>query len=400
MPSHNTSLGAPSHSQLPFIVGATVAFSFVGSLIALFFRHLWILDAGGKPLVTDFLEVWVAGRLVLEGHPATPYDWHAHHTAQVAAIGHAFPGFLGWHYPPPYLFAAALLGLLPYLVAFLAWVAITAIFYALVVGRIAGRAVAGVAALALPASLACAMVGQNGFFTAALIGAALLFLEEMPFLGGLLIGLLICKPQLAILFPIVLFASGRGRAFAAASASVAICLAVSWAVFGEATFRAFFHFLPLTEHSVLAHGSAGWSKMQSIYGAARWLGLSDGVGWALQGATTAGSALAAIWLWRGDVPYALKAAGLVTALMLATPYLYMYDFPILAVASAFLWRAGPFDRMEWGGLIFANVLFAIYVGLAVPIGPLMVMIVAGLVLRRAFFKRTAFGFVAGNVAAL
>ncbi len=45
-------------------------------------------------------------------------------------------------------------------------------------------------------------------------------------------------------------------------------------------------------------------------------------------------------------PFALKAAALATATLLATPYVYIYDFPILAVALAFLWRQQEFDRRE------------------------------------------------------
>ena len=38
----------------------------------------------------DFVNVWTAGRLVLEGHPLSVYDWTIHKAAQYAALGYNF----------------------------------------------------------------------------------------------------------------------------------------------------------------------------------------------------------------------------------------------------------------------------------------------------------------------
>ena len=40
-----------------------------------FFAHWWIYDVNGLGIPTDFVNVWAAGRLVLDGHPAQAYDW-------------------------------------------------------------------------------------------------------------------------------------------------------------------------------------------------------------------------------------------------------------------------------------------------------------------------------------
>ena len=37
---------------------------------AAYFSHCWIWDPDGLGIPTDFVNVWAAGRLVLEGHPA------------------------------------------------------------------------------------------------------------------------------------------------------------------------------------------------------------------------------------------------------------------------------------------------------------------------------------------
>lgn len=39
-----------------------------------FTAHWWISDENGLGIPTDFVNVWSAGRLVLDGHPALAYD--------------------------------------------------------------------------------------------------------------------------------------------------------------------------------------------------------------------------------------------------------------------------------------------------------------------------------------
>jgi hypothetical protein len=75
-----------------------------------FFAHWWIFDEKGLGIPTDFVNVWSAGKLVLDGHPAWAYDWNP------AGAGRgARPNYEGnsAHYPPPFLFVASLLAYFP-----------------------------------------------------------------------------------------------------------------------------------------------------------------------------------------------------------------------------------------------------------------------------------------------
>ena len=73
----------PVSDSRPFnlfsIVACAIAAGYVGALILLFVRHRWIVGPQRRPIVTDFMEVWVAGRFALSGAAVTAYDWHAHH---------------------------------------------------------------------------------------------------------------------------------------------------------------------------------------------------------------------------------------------------------------------------------------------------------------------------------
>ncbi|HEX4156927.1 MAG TPA: glycosyltransferase family 87 protein [Rhizomicrobium sp.] len=366
-------------------IAAGLAFAWLGCLAAMWSQHLWILDAQGKPIFTDFLEVWVAGRTALHGAAAAAYDPVLHHAAQAAAVGHALQGFLWWHYPPLFLLVAAALALLPYLVAFIVWSAATLACYAAIVAAIARSRMAALVACGLPAVFVNTVVGQNGCFTAVLIGGALLNLETRPIFAGMFLGLLTYKPQMGLLFPIVLLATGRWRSFVSAGIVAAFAIAVPWYVFGEDTFRAFLRFLPRASDSLLTHGDAGWNKLQTVYGLARWLGCANLPAALLQATVTFAVAVAVVRLWRRDVTFGLKAAAMATAVFAVTPYLYMYDFPILAAPLAFLFRDREFDRVELAGVALANLcLLAFACGVvAIPIGPLAIGAVGAIIVRRA-----------------
>jgi hypothetical protein len=87
-----------------------------------------LIGPDGKPVGTDFMDVWAAGKLALAGHPADAYDYARHFEIQPHALpwreGDAVP-FFGWHYPPMFLLIAAGLAIMPYGVALAAWMAIS-----------------------------------------------------------------------------------------------------------------------------------------------------------------------------------------------------------------------------------------------------------------------------------
>src|SRR3981081_2088531 len=84
-----------------------------------YFAHWWIYDPNGLGTPTDFVNVWSAGKLALDGHPAWAYDWDIQKQVQVDLLGQTFVGHFAWHYPPPFLFVAAFLAQFPYAGAFL-----------------------------------------------------------------------------------------------------------------------------------------------------------------------------------------------------------------------------------------------------------------------------------------
>ena len=361
-------------------------------LVTSYLQGSWIVapDGGGVP--TDFVNVWAAGRLVIEGHSAAAYDWPTHKAMEVAALGHPFDGYFGWHYPPTFLSVAAILALMPYAVAFVVWTFATFPAYLAAVRGIIGERSGYVLAAAFPAVLANFITGQNGFLSAALLGTTLLMLVERPILAGVLLGLLSYKPHLGLLFPIVLAASGHWRVFIVAGGVAALMALLSWGAFGTETWTAFFGSIGHTSQAFLSDGWADFAKLQTAFGLVRTLGGSEPLAWTVQAAVALSAAGAISALWRSRADYEIKAAALGAGAMLATPYLYTYDLVVLAVPLAFLWKLGCRRGIlahELAGIGMACLLLLIFPFVKAPVGFAAVLVVAALIARRALAPQSA-----------
>jgi hypothetical protein len=360
---------------------------------AAYFAHGWIADSDGLALPTDFVNVWSAGKLVLDGHPAWAWDWEIQKQVQIQAglLGQTFVGHFAWHYPPPFLFVAAFLAQFPYAVAFIGWVSVSLIPYLVTMRAIVGRPFGWVLAAAFPVVLTNTLVGQNGFLTASLVGGMLILLPTRPILAGICLGLLSYKPQYGLLFPLVLIAASQWTVFFTAGVVAAAMAGVSWLAFGTESWQAFFHWLPTFSQAYLTEGLAPWGKMQSIFGLVRYFGGSEPLGWAFQWTMIAAVAAALVLVWRSRVRYSLKAAALATGTLLVTPYLFLYDVMVLAIAVGFLVRIGlsdGFRRHELPALGVMAFLLMFYPLFGAPTGFGATLIVAALIACRCLVSRT------------
>jgi hypothetical protein len=367
---------------LGIAVAASFALAYPVLLWKMFHLHGWILGPGNLLSVTDFMVFWLAGHSALQGAAEAAYVPQLHHAAEAAMSGHPFAGQLPWRNSPVFFFVAAPLALLPYVLSFVLWVATSLAVYALVVWRIARTPLALVLACATPAVFINAICGQNGTLTAALMGAALLCLERRPVVTGILIGLICYKPQFGILLPIALAAGGYWRAFFAAAIACGVAVLASAFVFGANSWHEFIHYLPVTSNEILVLGINGFNKIQTIYGLMRWLGFGNGIAGMMQTGLACIAGAALFWLWRHDVPLSLKAAALPIATLLVTPHLFMYDFTLLVVSFAFLYRQRPFDNLEFWSIGLANVCIGAFLFFPTPIGLVALFISSALIVRR------------------
>ncbi len=300
-----------------------------------------VIDRTGKVLGTDFLNVWAASTIALEGEPENIYDYQHHGVVQQRVVGTNHPDqFYGWHYPPTFLLLVLPLALLPYAWSLAAYLLTTFPAYWITVRRILPGREAALAALAFPGVWITIGHGQNAFLTTGLLGGGLLLLERRPVLAGVLLGLLSYKPQMGFLIPLALAAGGYWRTFAAAAATTIGFAALAWLAFGPETWHAFLASLELTRTFITEQGATGWHKIQSVFSAVRLLGGGIPLAYAVQGMAALAAAAVVVAVWRRTRCEAVRGAALVAATPLTSPYVLDYDLAILALAIAWIVREG------------------------------------------------------------
>jgi hypothetical protein len=210
-------------------------------------------------------------------------------------------------------------------------------------------------------------------------------------LAGILIGCLSYKPQFGILLPVALIADRQWRAFAGAAVTIAVLVGITIVAFGIDPWVMLPGAWLAQKTTVLSADTlsdANWTRLQTVYGLVRELYGSAFLAALMQFATTIGLVFLVWWVWRSSARYALKAATLAAAALIATPYAYIYDLAIVAVPVAFL----ADDQLHHGLLrgeqttllaLFAVALASMVVFWgALPLGPLIVTALLVLVLRR------------------
>jgi hypothetical protein len=364
-----------------------LAFGYLIVLGGSYLQGHFLTDPQGRPIANDFVNVWAAGQLARDGEAPAAYDWTLHRAAEVRAVGYDFDSYYGWHYPPPAFFFAAALATLPYLVAAIVWLLTTLAAYAVAIAGILGLRTGVLFALGFPAAIWNVTAGQNGFLTAALIGGTLGLLERHPALAGICLGLLTYKPQFGLLFPIVLIADRRWLTIAVAALVALLLAALSWLAFGSASWAALVHWAPISNRVLIDQGALDWYRLQSAFALVRAHGGSETLAWTVQGVLMLLLAVGLGWLWKSRAAFELKAAALAAGALLATPYLFMYDLVVLAVAVAFLLRlalAREFlSRIEIAALATAGALILIYPYVKTQVGLAAVVIVMVLIVHRA-----------------
>jgi hypothetical protein len=229
-------------------------------------------------------------------------------------------------------------------------------------------------------------IGQDALLAASIIGGTLLLLNRRPALSGLLLGLLSFKPHLGILFPFALAFGGYWRATIWACIGTLTWTAASSAALGYETLIDFFHGLASTADSHLITNGIGWYNLQSIYALARCIGAPGPVCWALQVSASVACVVAIAALWRSNMSFSLKAAGLAAAIPVATPYVFVYDQSVFAVALAFLVQQRRLDVVECLAIVF-TFLIATYAWSTNPTAALASIAMCAVVLRRVLLER-------------
>ncbi len=347
-----------------------------------------LIDPRQKPIGYDFITFWGASWLALQGNAVDVFDAAKMFAAEKVAVPASDKVFL-WHYPPTFLAMVLPLSLIPYIWAYLVWTCGTFTGYAWVIRKMAPQPQTLLLLTAFPGTFMNFFHGQNGFVTAALFGGAMLVLDRRPIVAGILIGLLSYKPHFGLLLPLALLCGRYWTSFFWAAGTTVAFAALSVAAFGPEIWVAFWDNAPLAR-SVFEDGLVRWAKIPSTFAALRLAGADLIVAYAVQTvlAVCIAATVALVW-WRRP-PLPLRAATLVAGTLAATPYLFDYDFTLLAIPIALIamdgylrgWMAG-----ERPVLVAAWVMPLVSTGIAesidVQVGPACVLALFFIAARRA-----------------
>ena len=381
-------------------IAVVMALTFTFALAADIWLHMrmGVTNAAGEQLGRDFVNYWAGGHLAAQGAASRVYDihgflaWQRAHTAANAE-------FKWFSYPPMTLLFCLPLAGLGFVAGYGAWLVAGTVSNAALLSKTLGWRHAWLAALAAPAAYINAISGQNGAFTAALVGAGLLLLEERPLVAGIFLGALCIKPQLALLVPVALAAGGYWRAFFSSGVTALALCALSLLLFGEQSWIAFLHNAPLNG-LLLENSTDFWHRMPTIFAAARLLGTNIAAAWIAQAISALGAAALVALVWRVQTSLAMRGATLIFATFLATPYAWDYDMIWLTFAVA--WMAH--EAMREGFRSYEKFMLALTMTLPLllsPIGKFTGLQIAPLVLwlMLALAVRRALPYLTGAVSA-
>lgn len=318
------------HVEVAAVLAALVTFGVMASQLG---GINGLLLGNKMPVFGDFIAFWSAGRIVLDGNVALLHD------AQTIVNAHAqaVPGlesYFPWRSAPPFLFIATPLALLPYAVAAVLFLGGCLAIYAYGMRQILPDARWLIVAMACPTLVFHFGSIQLGLWVTGFSALAFAFLDKRPILAGAAISMLIIKPHLAVLWPVLLALQGRWRAFFAAGAFTALWLIAAGFVFTWEEYGRFW--------ADLAHAQSFISEKRlppntpgSLYGNLVYLGVSNATAMAAQLVSAALALAMAVSIFMRKERETSMAA-LAAATMLLSPYLFFYDTMLLAVCVAAL----------------------------------------------------------------
>jgi hypothetical protein len=336
------------------------AFFFVVAVIGYLLTASWSpeIPRDGTSLVMgrDFLNFWMYGRAAPTVDPSRFYDVAEYNRALQAFLGAGYPG-LNWSYPPSIFFLAAPFGQFGYLTALLLWTLLgAAIFFAVARHHIDDNRLL-IALLLSPAAVFCIISGQSSLITAAMLVTIFVWLDRRPIAAGILIGLLTLKPQLGILFPVMLIASARWRVFASAAVTALVIAGATALVFGPQVWIDFATKGLAANNLVLADPERIATPFYpTVFMNLRGLDLPYSVAMAVQLCVSAAAVGIVAWAFRmrRDADPLMLMALFLACSVAAVPYMLSYDTLALTCAALLLLGAGS---LEGAGRRFVQLVY-------------------------------------------
>lgn len=314
------------------------------------------VDDTGLPIGHDFIVFWSASKIARDHAPEQAYDLGVLNGVMQDTVGTTIPQW-AWNYPPTFFLMIYPLSLCNYILSYIIWSSVTFLLLSLIIFLIVRTPYALFFLLGFPAVVYNLIAGQNGFLSAFLFGAGLLLINSKPFFGGILLSVLLFKPQLTILIPVALIAGRYWSALGGFIAGGVGCIAISVSLFGMNSWLAFLKNLTFS----FSHWQTDsfWMKMPSIYALARLTGADVNFAAILQLSALLILIGVVIRTWAQNISLPVKGSVLIICTVLASPYLFYYDLCLLTLLFAWYGR----EVLHYGDIRREAVLILCWFGL-------------------------------------
>ena len=335
-------------------------------------------DRAGNIKFQDFLPFYVSARLIAQGHAPEHYDERMIASEELKIIGQPSAVRLPNLYGPQVALLFVPLTRFSFPVAARIWVTISLLIYCSCIYAVVKTcsslapysAIVAIAAVAYPPLFHFFVRGQvSALVLVCLTAAWLAFRSDRDWLLGIVLGLLIFKPQFLVAVPLVLLLGQSWISFATLVGSASAQLVLTWACFGSAVMRAYFDELshiprwidkvelklaPIQMHSLRSF----WSLLIP------W----PNVAFPLYVVSSIAVVSIAAATWKSSSPLALRFAALTVVAVLVNPHLFVYDLLVLAPALLMVldWTLSNVRRP-----LSAPLFLLVYLGYVLPLlGPL------------------------------
>ncbi len=303
-----------------------------------------VLDADSYHLLVnrDFVNYWMAGQMATGGELEQLFPTDQYRVALNASFPDLITEIRGWSYPPHFILFCVPLGLLPYPMAYLAFMVVTLSFWLFAFLKGVKHFAPGMsesmitiaALLTLPFIVSQITLGQNGFLFGGAFILALVYRKDKPWVTGLMLAILTMKPHLGLLWPFLLIIEKNWKAIFWGAGFTALLMGASVAAFGLDAWYWFFEITIEAQNTVVTAWSGVFLYMMpSWFGALRAYGAGADTAILIHLVIAVPLFCAIIWamLKTGHVGRSLLT---IVGTFATLPYVFNYDLgPVIFLAA-------------------------------------------------------------------
>jgi hypothetical protein len=345
---------------------------------------LWILflvtligGTGNRSVVgpikgADFTYFYTSGFAARTHQAAALYDFDALHRLQVSVVPESDVELYVPAYPPQAALLFAPLTVFSYRTALILWTVVTIALFAVIVrsawypvaGTLPDRIFVIAAAAAFPPFWSLVGHGQSTIVILLAFWLGWLALERRrPLLAGMAFGLLLLKPQFAIVLSFIALACGEWAMIAGAVISVALQIGSAALFLGWPVLKAYAALIPvLFKNAALLepkpfqmHSVSAWTHL-----------LPTAIGTLVWGLASAVIIFYTAQVWKSSAPIRVRLGVLIFASALVNPHLTIYDATVLALPLIWIGAYVQGRGVHEDAATFWTIVYWLFVTLLAP----------------------------------